>query len=220
MPFCSNCGSTVSEQDRFCTQCGTPMEKVLGVKSPTSSIILTASQPQTSVSTPTEKVLSENELLPETVPHEPFKWLMWGGLIVTAIGFLVPHLLVIGIPMLIAAQVFWYIALYRAWKSIPVQHRRTTPGKAVGLMFVPFFNLFYWQFVAVRGLAIDANKYGLPAEDTIRQTVATAFCILTLCSLIPYVNYVTGIAAMGTMHALMNDFNKFVTMMAARRSNT
>src|SRR6266852_5492001 len=36
---------------------------------------------------------------------------------------------------------------YRMWSAIQDGHARTTPGKAVGLMFVPLFNV-YWMFVA------------------------------------------------------------------------
>ena len=49
---------------------------------------------------------------------------------------------------------------YRCWKAIPVDNARTTPGAAVGLLFVPFFN-FYWVFVSYAGLAEDcANALG------------------------------------------------------------
>ena len=38
--------------------------------------------------------------------------------------------------------------------SIQDGYARTTPGLAVGLMFIPVFNI-YWQFVALKGLAED-----------------------------------------------------------------
>jgi hypothetical protein len=46
---------------------------------------------------------------------------------------------------------------YRCWKAIPVDIARTSPGAAVGLLFVPFFN-FYWYFVSYAGLAEDCAK--------------------------------------------------------------
>ncbi|MBO5438357.1 MAG: leucine-rich repeat protein [Thermoguttaceae bacterium] len=46
--------------------------------------------------------------------------------------------------------------LYRCWHLIQDGHARTTPGKAVGFIFVPFFNI-YWVFVAIYGLAMDLN---------------------------------------------------------------
>ena len=41
---------------------------------------------------------------------------------------------------------------YRLWKLIPKDVAQTTPGKAVGFMFIPFFN-FYWISVSYLGLS-------------------------------------------------------------------
>jgi hypothetical protein len=96
----------------------------------------------------------------------------------------------------IASVVLFYIIVYKSWKLIQDGYARTTPGKAVGFNFIPFFN-FYWIFEAFPGLVKDTNayiqRYNLPVamKDT---GLATAFCILTLLSLIPYVGYVTGVA--------------------------
>jgi len=46
---------------------------------------------------------------------------------------------------------------YRCWKAIPIDIARTSPGMAVGFLFVPFFN-FYWYFVSYAGLAEDCAK--------------------------------------------------------------
>lgn len=50
-------------------------------------------------------------------------------------------------PLFITATVFWSILHYRCWKALPQQFRATTPGKAVGYLFIPFFNL-YWSFIS------------------------------------------------------------------------
>jgi hypothetical protein len=57
------------------------------------------------------------------------------------------------VPAIIATAMLHY----RCWKAIPVDIARTTPGAAVGLLFVPFFN-FYWYFVSYAGLAEDCAK--------------------------------------------------------------
>jgi hypothetical protein len=57
------------------------------------------------------------------------------------------------LPAIIATMILHY----RCWKAIPVDIARTTPGAAVGLLFVPFFN-FYWYFVSYAGLAEDCAK--------------------------------------------------------------
>ncbi len=53
--------------------------------------------------------------------------------------------------------IFGFIILHRSWQSIPEGEGRATPGKAVGFLFIPFFNL-YWIFIAYYGLALDLNE--------------------------------------------------------------
>jgi hypothetical protein len=57
----------------------------------------------------------------------------------------------------IASLVYWAKLFYRCWMMIQNdRHAETTPGLAVGLCFVPFFNC-YWIFVAQLGLAKGMN---------------------------------------------------------------
>jgi len=37
--------------------------------------------------------------------------------------------------------------VYKAWEAIQNGHARTSPGKAVGFLFIPCFSL-YWMFPA------------------------------------------------------------------------
>lgn len=77
-----------------------------------------------------------------------------------------------------------YIYLYRAWRLIQPGNVRTTPGKAIGFMFIPGFNL-YWIFVAIAGLPKDWNRV-LAAHPNLQQGprlntgLALAFCIAGL----------------------------------------
>ncbi|MBC8149111.1 MAG: DUF4339 domain-containing protein [Verrucomicrobiaceae bacterium] len=71
---------------------------------------------------------------------------------------------IVGIGVLIASGfgfifggIYSYIILFRAWKVIQAGGARTTPGKAVGLLFIPIFN-FYWIFVAYYGWATDWTR--------------------------------------------------------------
>lgn len=52
------------------------------------------------------------------------------------------------------------IKLYNWWEVIQDGQARTTPGKAVGFLFIPLFWVF-WTFVAFVGLAIDVNRFAL-----------------------------------------------------------
>ena len=47
--------------------------------------------------------------------------------------------------------------LHLLWTLIPADTARTTPGKAVGYSFIPFFTC-YWSFLTYQGLAEDINK--------------------------------------------------------------
>jgi DNA-directed RNA polymerase subunit RPC12/RpoP len=91
---------------------------------------------------------------------------------------------------LVAAWIVSLVKLYRGWKLIQPLRRldreetdMPTPGAAVGLLFVPFFNL-YWYFVALRGLAVRANKYrvrvgigGRPMSEGLALTYAILLVI-------------------------------------------
>lgn len=46
----------------------------------------------------------------------------------------------------VAAVVAWAVLHYQCWHALPIQFRTTSPGKAVGFLFIPFYNL-YWAFV-------------------------------------------------------------------------
>ena len=105
--------------------------------------------------------------------------------------------LFIGSTMVIYGTVYMYILLYRLWKIIPPDIARTTPYKAVGFCFIPFFNL-YWHFVAFMGLGEDMNKVlqsqGIQhrVNAGLGMTASILFCI----SILPYIGFLTGLAGM------------------------
>ncbi len=53
-------------------------------------------------------------------------------------------------PLMIYGMVILAILVYKIWVPIQDGDVRTTPGKACGFMFIPFFN-FYWIFQAYWG---------------------------------------------------------------------
>jgi len=81
------------------------------------------------------------------------------------------------------------VLLYKMWSAI--QPASTTPGKAVGFLFIPFFN-FYWAFRAYWGWAKDYNalrtsrNLQAPAAP---EGLALTMCILILCSMIPCLGF-------------------------------
>ena len=53
--------------------------------------------------------------------------------------------------------------IYKVWAALPANHARTTPGRALGFMFVPFYN-FYWVWNAYVGFAKDFKSYVKQAD--------------------------------------------------------
>ena len=103
----------------------------------------------------------------------------------------------IGIFPVITSLVFSFMMLYKFWQIIQDGQVRTTPGKAVGFVFIPFFN-FYWIFICFWGLAKDMNRYIVDRNirsTKINEELVLSYCILSCTSIIPYLNIVTGIAA-------------------------
>jgi len=70
---------------------------------------------------------------------------------VTELLYVAPIPIVLSIP-------FMYIFLYKMWAAIQDGQARTTPGKAIGLLFVPLFN-YYWIFQVLPGYATDYNRF-------------------------------------------------------------
>lgn len=95
----------------------------------------------------------------KTINPHLFTIFVWGfmvvGFFLTLANITIPLLPVAGILL---AQIYFLICLYRCWSILQGSTARTTPGRAVGFLFIPIFNL-YWAFPAVRGLAKDANAF-------------------------------------------------------------
>jgi hypothetical protein len=130
-------------------------------------------------------------------------WLAWLVGIGTPLTFLL-----IGLPALIAGIVIGYILLYRFWLIIQDGKARTSPGKAVGFCFIPFFNL-YWMYVAYVGLSKDMNLYCDErniAGQRVSEGLALSYFILALTGIVPYIGILTSIAAMIIYIILMKQF--------------
>lgn len=121
-----------------------------------------------------------------------YRWLL-----ITWIGGILTAIICIGFAGIIAGVVLYCILLHRCWSLIPREWARTSPDLAVGLQFVPLFNL-YWVFVAVLGLAKDMNRLhdqlGL-SGDRVNEGLALTYCILICCTWIPYLGLLVALAA-------------------------
>lgn len=62
------------------------------------------------------------------------------------------------VQLLIVYTIYYFVLLAKMWGSIQDGHARTTPGKAIGFLFIPFFNI-YWIFNVWGGFPTDYNSY-------------------------------------------------------------
>lgn len=88
------------------------------------------------------------------------------------------------IPILFAAVVM-LVLIYKMWAAIQDGQVRATPGKALGFLFIPLFNL-YWVFQVFPGFADDYNAYAARHSLNVpRLDRGITYCILTLCAIVP-----------------------------------
>lgn len=91
----------------------------------------------------------------------------------------------------ISELVFSFRLHYKCWVAIPQSFARTTPGKAVGHLFIPIYNL-YWLFPSIAGLGDDCvnlgKKQGFTGVKHLRalgMTLAIVMCVgLLNCGLL------------------------------------
>jgi hypothetical protein len=102
---------------------------------------------------------------------------------------------VIVVSVAIHAVLCWFVS--KLLKRVPKQYRKQEPGM-VWLMMIPCFN-FVWSFFVYPKLAESYKAYfiaqGRPDVDC-GESLAMAYCILLCCSIIPYVNALTGTAGL------------------------
>jgi len=133
-----------------------------------------------------------------------------GGVLlsITVIGVL------IGFPALVASAVCAAIFLYRSWDQVQDSEARATPGLAVGLMFVPLFNL-YWAYIAIWGLSKNLNSYtrrnNIEAPK-VNEGLALGLCVMMSVGLIfmfiPFLNILAWLVTIPLALVVMNDFRK------------
>jgi hypothetical protein len=102
----------------------------------------------------------------------------------------------VGFGVIAAGVVFQFMLLHGLWKVVQDGKARTTPGKAIGFLFIPFFQI-YWMFVAFHGLAQELNRVidaeGLPVAKA-SEGLALSYCIVMCCGVIPVVQFAAAVA--------------------------
>jgi hypothetical protein len=104
-----------------------------------------------------------------------------------------------GLNLLVVATVYLMVLLYRIWRHVIRESRSSglqpsvgSPGKAIGFLFIPLFNL-YWVFVAIGRLPRDINALAAARQVSGRVPVALGYAtaILSVVSVIPFAGYAT-----------------------------
>jgi GYF domain 2 len=140
--------------------------------------------------------------LTKTASFSLWLWMLLGGYLLLILGIIfivigsksqaaggdagmapiIGLVLIFSMPIfLVISVILFYIYLYRGWYCLQAGTPRTTPGKAIGFLFIPFFNL-YWIFQAFNGFAQDWNRI-VSSYDDLRDTprmsenVFLLFCI-------------------------------------------
>jgi hypothetical protein len=108
------------------------------------------------------------------------------------------------------------VLLYKLWEQVQDGAARTTAGKAVGFLFIPFFN-FYWAFVALPGLADELNRCArrrpLDIAPASRGLFVT-YCILCFAALVPYLGILVALAALGVAVAAFRSATRVALALA------
>jgi Tfp pilus assembly protein PilE len=159
--FCSKCGKPVEEDDIHCKNCG---NKLSDNQSKSQDDSMNQTYKKESAYIEKRKVIT-----PPTKKINPHIYLIsvWGGLLLLIACailkddnyYVLSEILGwLGIASLMFGFIYSLVCIYKCWKILQGFTARTTAGKAVGFLFVPFFNI-YWIFVALKGLADDANDF-------------------------------------------------------------
>jgi serine/threonine protein kinase len=93
---------------------------------------------------------------------------------------------------LVALVVIRAVFLSLAWRIVQDGHAPTTPGAAVGRMFIPLYNAV-WCFRCWGGLARTMNDFSErhPVDGPlVSEGLALAYCILFALLYLPYLNFV------------------------------
>ena len=126
----------------------------------------------------------------------------------------------ISMPLLVTYFVSVLVWIHKSWSMLPYEQRvtdggvRVTPGSAVGFLFVPFYNL-YWYFIISVGLCSAYNRvlasYGSPKRAWMPG--------------LSYVAYATGRASKrsskpGTTNAFENAPDPLITRNTSRTGSS
>ncbi len=107
-------------------------------------------------------------------------------------------MVVSGIVILILADIYFLVILFRIWRFAITESRRLgllpsikTPGRAVGFLFIPIFS-WYWGFKAFGELAKNLNSIAKAKDKniTMSEGIGMSLAILNILSIFPYIGFI------------------------------
>jgi len=120
-------------------------------------------------------------------------------------GIFLLVIMVLGGASILFAAIYAYIILFRAWYCLQPGGARTTPGAAVGFLFVPIYSL-YWIFVAYGGWAKDWNRIRASYQNLRATPVASEGLFLTgVISMVTIIGMPIAMICFLIMHKQMCD---------------
>lgn len=204
--FCSVCGTPIGPEVRFCPNCGTPAGRTLPQN-------VTALQQVSAI--PQNAAYFQDLTVPHpeqlrincpTLPPGAFMTSFW-LIVLTMLSCLICGIAAIGGSIMMirgeheilpgqfgfCSYLFFFVLymialcrfLYRCWRLIQDGYAHTTPGKAVGFYFIPFFQI-YWIFISVYCLAKDLNAYAARYQITAPRAREGLTLTGVIFLLIPY----------------------------------
>ncbi|MBN1808170.1 MAG: DUF4328 domain-containing protein [Planctomycetes bacterium] len=185
--FCQSCGAALPEGAAACPQCGQ------AVQPPAARPAGVPQRPAGPIPKPSSGLATASGVL--MIVANLFAFLMVIAVIASGRHLSNDEAVVVGLATMawmmagIAALIVYLIWMYKTWDAVPEQYRGgTSPGKAIGFLFIPFYNL-YWIFRAVAGLSKSIQRALLAqnpqSTDGAGFGIGLAACIM---SVIPYVN--------------------------------
>lgn len=80
---------------------------------------------------------------------------------------------------LIVHVIFYFLIVYKMWDAIQDGYTEITSGKAIGFMFIPFFNI-YWIFKVFAGYPAEYNAYVIRNNINVPQLSSGIFVALPI----------------------------------------
>lgn len=124
------------------------------------------------------------------------------------------------VQFLIVQMIYTFVILWKMWSSIQDEQARTTPGKAIGFLFIPFFNV-YWIFQVWGGFPRDYNNYvdrrGL-AVPHLSSGIFTTYPVLILLTAIPFLGMVVALVNVFLFVAIISKTCDAVNALAEQTS--